>query len=242
MIRTIVWLIASGISLILISPAALIAWLFRDKDPFSEPSKTARFVVEKILPAYIRLGGCRCKVVGTQNLPDCTALCAGNHQGNFDTVLILSVLGGYKIPVAKKEAEKVPLVGIWMRLLHVIFMDRKDIRQSAACMNLAAEHLKRGQSIIIFPEGTRSKCRSMNEFKPGAFKPALKAGTAVVPFVIDGTYKCFEEKRRLKAADVTVHILPPVYPEKEGFTKTRELSEHVQRLIQDQLDLNEKEQ
>ena len=238
MIRTVIWLLASGISLILISPAALIAWLRRDRDPFGEPSSAARWVVEKLLPFYIRLGGCDYTVCGTENLPEGPALFTGNHQGNFDTVLILSVLGGYKIPVAKKEAEKVPLVGIWMRLLKVIFMDRKDARQSAECIKLAEEQLQHGHSIIIFPEGTRSKGPAMNEFKPGSFKPALRAQVPVVPFVIDGTYKCFEEKRRLTHAKVSVHILPAVYPEKEGITKTRELAAHVQSLIQQQLDRN----
>jgi len=235
MLRSIIWLIASGISLILIYPAAIAAWIRRDRDKFSEPSKTARWVVEKLLPHYIRLGGCKYKVFGTENLPEGAALFTGNHQGNFDTVLILSVLGGYKIPVAKAEAEKVPLVGIWMKLLHVIFMDRKDARQSAGCIELATEHLRHGQSIIIFPEGTRSKGRHMNEFKAGSFKPALRANVPVVPFVIDGSYKCFEQQHKLRKADVTIHILPAVYPEKTGITKTRELAVYVQDLIQQQL-------
>ena len=86
----------------------------------------------------------------------------------------------------------------------------------------------------IFPEGHRSKGPQRDEFKPGAFKPALKAQTPVVPFVIDGTYKCFEEKRRLIKAPVTVTILPPVYPQ-EG-EKTKALSQRVRQLIQDELD------
>ena len=238
MIRTIVWLLATAISLIVLTPLLLVAWLIRDKDPYGEPSSIARWIVEDVLPHYIRLGGCYYTVFGTENLPDGPALFTGNHQGNFDTVLILSVLGGYKIPIAKIEASKVPIVGAWMKLLRVIFMDRKDMRQSAECINLATELLSRGQSIIIFPEGTRSKGRTMNEFKPGSFKPAVKAGVPVVPFVIDGTYKCFEERRRLKKGDVTIHILPPVDPAALGLTKTKELSAYVQQLIQQQMDKN----
>ena len=60
----------------------------------------------------------------------------------------------------------------------------------------------------------------------------------VVPFVIDGTYKCFEEDRRLKKSDVTVHILPAVDPKALGITKTKELSDLVRSLIQQQLDKN----
>lgn len=234
MLRTIVWLIASALALIILIPLSLIALIFRKKDPMSEPPAIAKWVVEVPLTWFMRLGGCDYKVYGQENLPDGPALFTGNHQGNFDVGLILSALGGYKIPVAKIEARKVPLANIWMDMLHVIFMDRKDPRQSAKCMDLAAEYLKNGRSVVIFPEGTRSKGPQMNEFKPGAFKPALKAGVPVVPFVINGTYKCFEESRRLTRAPVTVTILPPVYPE-EG-EKTKSLSQRVQQMIQDRLD------
>ena len=234
MFRTVIWIIASALGLIILTPFALVCMIFSNKDPMSEPPALAKWVVEVPLAWIVRLGGCDYSVSGLENIPEGPALFAGNHQGNFDVGLILSVFNGYKIPVAKIEAKKVPLANLWMMLLHIIFMDRKDVRQSAQCMELAAEHLKAGQSVVIFPEGHRSKGRRMDEFKPGAFKPALKAQTPVVPFVIDGTYKCFEEKRRLIKAPVTVTILPPVYPQ-EG-EKTKALSQRVRQLIQDELD------
>ncbi len=236
MIRTIIWLVYAALSLIILTPLAILTRLFQNKDPYSRPPKTALWLVEKFIPTAVRLGGCKCKVYGKENIPEGAALFTGNHQGDFDVGLILFALGGYRIPIAKIEASKVPLANMWMRALHVIFIDRGNIRQSAECANTAAEQLKHGNSIAVFPEGTRSRCRTINEFKPGAFKAALKAGVPVVPFVIDGTYKCFEETRRLRKAEVTLHILPPVYPEKEGFTKTRDLAQHVQTMIQNQLD------
>ena len=234
MFRTVIWIIASALGLIILTPFALVCMIFSNKDPMSEPPALAKWVVEVPLAWIVRLGGCDYSVSGLENIPEGPALFAGNHQGNFDVGLILSVFNGYKIPVAKIEAKKVPLANLWMMLLHIIFMDRKDVRQSAQCMELAAEHLKAGQSVVIFPEGRRSKGCRMDEFKPGAFKPALKAQTPVVPFVIDGTYKCFEEKRRLIKAPVTVTILPPVYPQ-EG-EKTKALSQRVRQMIQDELD------
>ena len=234
MLRTIVWLIASVLALIILTPLALICMIFVKSDPMAKPCALARWLAEVPLTWWIRLGGCDYSVRGTENIPEGPALFAGNHQGNFDVGLILSALGGYKIPVAKIEAKRVPLANLWMTLLHVIFIDRKDPRQSAECMNLAAEHLKNGQSVVIFPEGTRSKGPQMGEFKPGALKPALKAGVPVVPFAINGTYKCFEEPGKLTKAPVTITILPPVYPE-EG-EKTRSLAARVQQTIQEQLD------
>ena len=238
MLRTVIWLVYAFFGLIILTPLGLLTRLFQNKDPYSKIPAAARWVAGKVIPFSVWLGGCRCKVNGTENIPEGAALYTGNHQGDFDVGLILYALGGFRIPIAKIEASKVPLANLWMRAMHVIFIDRGDIRQSAECINTAAEQLKHGNSVAIFPEGTRSKNHSMNEFKPGAFKAALKAGVPVVPFVIDGTYKCFEVQRKLKKADVTLHILPPVYPEKEGLTRTKELSRHVQAMIQDQLDKN----
>ena len=239
MLRTIIWLVYAALCLIVLSPLSLLTRLFQNKDPYSKIPKTALWVVEKLIPTVVWLGGCRCTVFGEENIPEGAALYAGNHQGNFDVGLIVYALGGYRIPVAKIEASKVPLANVWMRALHLIFIDRGNVRQSAECINTAAEQMKHGHSVAIFPEGTRSKSRTMGEFKPGAFKSALKAGVPVVPFVIDGTYNCYEAQHKLKKANVTLHILPPVYPEKEGLTKTRELSQHVQSLIQAQLDKNQ---
>ena len=239
MLLTILWLVFVVLTLIVITPMGLLTRLFQNKDPYSKPPRTALWVAESLIPFAAKLAGCRCTVYGEENIPEGAALFTGNHQGDFDVALILGGLGGYCIPIAKIEASKLPLVNIWMKALHLIFIDRSDIRQSVECANMAAQHLQHGNSVVVFPEGTRSKSRTMNPFKPGAFKAALKAGVPVVPFVIDGTYKCFEAQRYLKKADVTLHILPPVYPEKEGLAKTRDLAQHVQAMIQEQLDANE---
>ena len=238
MMRTIIWLLYAVLGLIFFTPAALITRLLQNKDPYSKPPKFALWMAEKVIPTVVKLGGCSCTVYGTENIPEGAALYTGNHQGNFDVGLILYALGGYRIPIAKIEASKVPLANMWMKALHMIFINRGDARQAAECMNTAAKQMENGNSVVVFPEGTRSKCRTMNEFKPGAFKSAFKAGVPVVPFVIDGTYKCFEEQKKLKKSSVTLHILPPVYPEKLGITKTKDLAILVQDMIQQQLDRN----
>ena len=236
--RTVIWLLYAVLGLILSLPALLISVLTQSKEEFARPPKTALWVVEHIIPTVVWLGGCRCTVYGKENIPEGAAYYTGNHQGNFDVGLILYALGGYKIPIAKYEASKVPLANLWMKVLRLIFIKRNEPRQSAECMNKAAGYLEHGVSVVVFPEGTRSKSRTLGDFKPGAFKPALKTGVPVVPFVIDGTYKCFEEHKTLKKAEVTLHILPPVYPEKLGITKTKELSAYVRQLIEEQLNKN----
>ena len=71
--------------------------------------------------------------------------------------------------------------------------------------------LARGESVIVFPEGTRSKGDAMGEFKHGAFKMAFAAGAPVVPVVIDGSYKIMEANHNLMCpGHVTMTVLPPI--------------------------------
>ena len=113
--------------------------------------------------------------------------------------------------VAKVETDRIPLVRTWMRLLDCVFIDRDNARKSMEAMNKAGELVKSGKSVVVFPEGTRSKGDQMGEFKAGAFRIASKVGADVVPVAIDGSYKIMEANGGLmKPAHVNVTILPPV--------------------------------
>lgn len=180
-----------------------------------------------------KLGGCDYEISGQENLPEGPALFAGNHQGDFDVLMILFAFKRVPVIIAKIEAKKIPIINNWMTLIHSIFMDRNDMRQSFRCIKEAEEHLRHGSSVVVFPEGTRSKGPDMGEFKAGAFKAAINAGVPVVPFAIDGSYKVFEQQKFFKKARVNFTILPPLTP-LEG-EKTAELSERVQAAIEAEL-------
>ena len=78
-------------------------------------------------------------------------------------------------------------------------------------MKEAGALLARGEGVIVFPEGTRSKGDAMGEFKHGAFKMAFAAGAPVVPVVIDGSYKIMEANHNLMCpGHVTMTVLPPI--------------------------------
>ena len=101
----------------------------------------------------------------------------GNHRSYFDIVLSYSrcpIRTGY---IAKKEMERYPLLSNWMRYLHCLFLDRKDIKQGLKTILTAIEKIKSGISICIFPEGTRNKNKDELELLPfheGSFKIASK--------------------------------------------------------------------
>ncbi|MGE5677907.1 MAG: lysophospholipid acyltransferase family protein, partial [Pseudomonadota bacterium] len=131
------------------------------------------------------------------------------------------LLGCIDIPkafVAKVEMLKMPMIRSWMKHMNCVFLDRKDIRQSLQVMNAATEYLKKGYSMVIFPEGTRSKGRAMGEFKAGSLRIAVKAGVPIIPVTINGSYKLMEANGFfIKPAEISVVISKPI--ETSGLTK-----------------------
>ena len=77
--------------------------------------------------------------------------------------------------------EKIPFLSSWMKRIHCIFLDRKDIKQSAKTILEGIRILKSGHSMVVFPEGTRSKGEQMGEFKAGSFKLATKSKFLLFP-------------------------------------------------------------
>jgi len=234
MIRSLFFILIAVISLLIILPIGIVARLIQGKDSYAPVPKAAYFITEKIIPFFLKIAGCDYEIKGQENIPEGPVMFAGNHQGNFDVLLILFAFNRLPVIIAKKEAKLVPVAHLWMNIIHVIFMNRKDLRQSLKCIKEAEAQLAHNNSICIFPEGTRSQGPDMNEFKPGAFKAAIKTKVPVVPFVIDGTYKVFERQRYLKKEKVVLNILRPVYL--TGDEKTQELSDTVRKSIQDELD------
>lgn len=168
---------------------------------------TTKWWVESL----VNIMGCTVEVVGTENVPQDTAVVfIGNHQGYMDIPLLMGYINTPTAFIAKIELSKIPIISPWMRLMQCTFMDRKSRQQSIQAMSDAVENLKRGYSQVIFPEGTRSKGGSIKEFKGGSFKLAYRAGVPIVPITIDGTWRVFEEHGRLRGAHIKLTIHPPI--------------------------------
>lgn len=237
MIRTVLWFIGMGLSLILLSPLALYYKLKIRHNPGDPIDPGVDRVARQWAACMLAAAGVQVDVKGAENIPDYPALFVGNHQGNFDIPIILSKLGPLKSIVAKMETAKIPGIHMWMTHFECIFMDRGNPRQSLQSLNRAQELLEQGRSVIIFPEGTRSKGPAMLEFKAGALRCALKANVPIVPFALDGSWKAMEaQKFIMKPAKVALSILPPVQTEDMEKARTRMISPEIQQLIQDELD------
>lgn len=180
----------------------------------------------------------RVKIEGKENLPkEGTYVITANHQSFFDIPLMffLPRRRGFKF-VSKIEVRNIPAIG-WMLGLRDDIVIRRGTASAATCvMDEGTEHLQRGTSVVIFPEGTRSKDNKVHLFKDGAFKLAQANGVGIVPCVIVGT-RGLLTKRGAATRTLRLHIMPPIEADKvKEFATARDLAKHVQALTSEEFE------
>jgi 1-acyl-sn-glycerol-3-phosphate acyltransferase len=110
----------------------------------------------------------------------------------FDILLMMKLIKTPLIFIGKKSVANWPVISWWMKAQKTLFIDRDNLRDGLKVIKEGIELLKNGDSIVIFPEGTRSKTKEMLPFKKGSFKLATKSGVPIIPFAIKGTDDVFE--------------------------------------------------
>ncbi|WP_055070844.1 lysophospholipid acyltransferase family protein [Clostridium massiliamazoniense] len=186
---------------------------------------------------YVDLSGANIHVEGLENVPkDEPVLFVSNHQGNFDILLLLTCIDKPKGFIAKKELSKIPTIGEWGNFIGCVFMDRDNLRKSAEAIIEGIKILRQGQSMVIFPEGTRSKGGPMKEFKAGSFKLATKTKVPIVPITINGSYKVMDEKKFIiQKADIDVYIHEPIITKSLTKEEEAELPKRVENIVKSKL-------
>ena len=212
MIRFILVALFVGLFLILSIPLMVFEWLFRKWKP-QKADKSSLAIVNWAFRIVIFLSGTKVIVLGEENVPkDTPVLYVGNHRSFYDIILTYVRVPRPTGYVAKKEMLKVPLLSVWMRRLHCLFLDRADVKQGLKTILEAIEKTKEGISICIFPEGTRNKVNdSFLPFHDGSFKIAEKGKIPVVPMTIVNSSAIFEDQMPIiKKATVILEYGKPV--------------------------------
>jgi 1-acyl-sn-glycerol-3-phosphate acyltransferase len=182
----------------------------------------------------LKSSGSTVKINGLENLPEDkhNILFVSNHQSNFDIILLLAKLPVKKGFIAKKELGNIPSLSDWMRRINCLFMDRKDMRQSAQTIVEGIKLLKGGYNMVIFPEGTRSKGGPHRSFKAGSFKLATKAGSTIVPLTIEGTAAAMEANGgRIKPSEIILTIHKPISVKEMDKEERTKLPEKVEQIV-----------
>ena len=125
--------------------------------------------------------------------PDQQYVFIANHLSNFDIPAMLIAAGPRIRFLAKAELFAIPIFGAALRRVGVVRIDRGAGPAAHASINEGVEMVKaNGYSLIIFPEGTRSKTGEFEDFKKGAFRIAIASGLPVVPVTLEGTWELWK--------------------------------------------------
>jgi 1-acyl-sn-glycerol-3-phosphate acyltransferase len=196
------------------------------------------WVINKLAQFWARgvifVTGCSMEVEGLEHIPKQGGICfVSNHVGIFDIILALAYIGSPFGFIAKKELAYLPFFNLWVSILGGLFIDRKNIRKALKTINHGIKKLQDGNSMLIFPEGTRSKGRGLLPFKSGAIKLATQSLAPIVPIAITGSYDVFEKDYRVHAARVRMVFCPPINTaEMSSDDRRHHLADQVRSIIE----------
>jgi len=174
--------------------------------PFDRDGRSVVWVARHWVRWILWTCGVRVEVDGIENVPlHRSAVYMSNHQSVFDVVAIVATLPVHWRFVAKRELTWIPLFGWALALGNQIIVDRRNRASSMRSLARAAERVRAGASVIIFPEGTRSPDASLREFKSGGFHLAIQAGVPIVPITVSGSWR-ITPKRSLRIESGTVLV------------------------------------
>ena len=157
-------------------------------------------------PTIAMLAGLKLHVHGQENIPEGPAIFASNHESALDiTVLFLSLPRNSLRFIAKRELFQMPIFGWYMWAAGHIKVDRRNRAQAFASLQEAGRRIRGGASVIVYPEGTRSRDSRVHPFKKGPFILAMEAQVPIVPIAIVGT-SSLAVKGKFAAKPGTVHV------------------------------------
>lgn len=206
--------------------------------------KLAPELKERIVYPFVRFGfrmvrfaaGCRVHVIGRENIPtDKACLFVGNHRSFFDIVLGYIELPGRVSPVSKLSVKKVPFLRFWMVQIHSLFLDRDSLEKGLEMVIAACDLIKKGNSIFIFPEGTRNHEEgTVMPFHGGSFKIATRTNAPIVPVTFIHTGDILEDHfPRVKGRDITIVFGEPIETKSIAPKDRKMIPENCRQIIQE---------
>jgi len=162
--------------------------------------------------SLMKIGGIKLRIKGRENLPENeTVVYMANHQSDLDWPIIFMSIPGQYLFLAKKELFEAPVFGTYMRIQKYIPIERDNIRKSWKTYQNIISLIRSGNSIVIYPEGTRSNTKELQKFKSFSFAFLHEARVRVVPVAISGSIDIQRKGSKLiNPGKVKVTILPPV--------------------------------
>jgi 1-acyl-sn-glycerol-3-phosphate acyltransferase len=225
------YLVQLAVLLVVTVPLALVTILC---GPFDPHGKRVYRINQIWTWLILRVGGISIKVSGLENIePGQQYIFMVNHQSNIDIPVLIQGLIRFQLRwIAKRELLWVPFFGWAMWATKHIAIDRSDPLAAVKSLQRAKERIAAGISIVVFPEGTRSRDGRLLRFKKGGFLLAVQTGTKIVPVTINGSADVLPAGGwRLRTGAVEVFVDKPIAVVGYRAGKLRALTEQVRATI-----------
>lgn len=145
------------------------------------------FIVQWVwAKVFLFITGTRLKITYLSPIPKTGAIILFNHSSFLDIPILVMVTGRFMFYVAKKELERMPVLGFCFKLVKTLMMPRNDLAASIKLYEEAKVRLASGDQFVIAPEGTRSRSNTISDFKSGPFIFAMSCQADLIPVVIKG--------------------------------------------------------
>lgn len=193
--------------------------------------------VNMLSDAVEKKAGFTYTIEGIENIPASgPVVYACNHQSIFDTTVVVRVSRDLPGFIMKHQLRMIPLTRLWFSFFDCVYVNRKDKTSSHKAYETSVENLKNGRSMAIFMEGTRSRDEKhkLGKFKTGAFRMAMEAGVPIVPVIICGTSKAFEDTGEIESCIGKVKVLKPVTVPKMDFDDLEDFIEDFREMYEDE--------
>lgn len=220
--------------LIYMAPKILVLKHIEKKKGIAQAEKEAFKTVHNWARFCIKWGKTTVTVNGLENIPEEKPLLyVSNHQSYADIPTIIYALGERNVAfMLKSTMLNIPFIGNYLKYMHCIPVDQKNARAAAESVNIAAEEIKNGRSIVIFPEGKRSFNNYPADFKNGAFRIVKKTGVTLLPIYLHNVHRGYEGNGCMVCpADVAVNFLEPIETGEMNRADIQILNEKVHDII-----------
>lgn len=182
--------------------------------------------------AWVASSFMRFRVSGLEHLPAGACVAACNHASYLDGLIITAALPSRFTFLVQHGAADWPYLGLVLKRMGVIFVDRGSTRAAALVTRDLIERLHRGEALAIFPEGTFRASAELRPFQSGAFLVAARARAPIVPMVVHGTRHLFGEGQRLmRYSRLEVECFAAIAPRGEDRAATKQLHNEVRHVI-----------
>ena len=180
---------------------------------------------------FLGVVGYRIRYTGRENIPaDGGVLVVSNHQSHFDPPLVGMACTRRMNYLARDTLFKFPPLGWLMRSLDAIPIDREGVGLSGIKESL--RRLKRGEMVLVFPEGTRTRDGEIASFRPGFTALAIRSKAAILPVAIEGAYQAWPRRRKVpRPGRIRIHYGRPILPAEIQDLEERELLAEVERRV-----------